>query len=120
MIEEKKHVLADVHIGIHVALAETGETIFDHNGSKLFTPASNLKIITTGCALKVLGPQYRFTTDFLSSGDIDDDGILDGDLVVRGFGDPTLADLRTLDIWRRVRLADKAYNLPHGIEISLE
>ena len=120
MIEEKKHVLADVHIGIHVALAETGETIFDHNGSKLFTPASNLKIITSACALKVLGPQYRFTTDFLSSGDIGDDGVLDGDLVVRGFGDPTLADLRTLDLWRRVKLADKAYNLPHGIEISLE
>ena len=120
MIENTRHALSEVQVGIHVALARTGEVLFDYNGSKLFTPASNLKIITSACALRFLGPQYRFTTDFLTLGKIDDGGVLDGDLVVKGLGDPTLADQKTLELWTRIKSKDKAYGLPHGIETTLE
>jgi PBP4 family serine-type D-alanyl-D-alanine carboxypeptidase len=94
--------------------------IFDHNASKLFIPASNLKIITSACALKTLGPRYRFHTDFLTSSKMRLGGVLDGDLIIRGFGDPTLADLASLRLWKSVPDDDKAYALPHGIETPLE
>lgn len=63
MIEWKTRSLSNIHIGLYVVHADTGKVIFDHNGSKLFTSASNLKIITKACALKTLGPTYRFRTD---------------------------------------------------------
>jgi len=55
-------------------------------------PASTLKAITTATALEVLGAGYRFQTTLQHSGTIDDEGILRGDLIIQGGGDPTLAE----------------------------
>ena len=48
------------------------------------------------------------------------DGVVDGDLMIKGFGDPTIADMASLRLWRTVPDEDKAYALPHGIETPLE
>jgi PBP4 family serine-type D-alanyl-D-alanine carboxypeptidase len=120
LIEGRTRSPSEIHVGIHVALASSGGTVFGHNESKPFIPASNLKIVTSACALDLLGPDYRFNTDFLSQSRWRQDGLLDGDLVLRGFGDPTLADLETVELWKTVPRADKAYGLPHGLEITLE
>ena len=120
LIEGKTESLSNIHIGVCAIDADSGRVIFEHNGSKLFIPASNLKIITTACALMTLGHKYRFRTDFLASSKIRRNGVLDGDLVVRGFGDPTIADLASLRLWKTVPDDDRAYGLPHGIETSLE
>ena len=119
MIEVKAHSLSDIRVGVHVRLVNTSKSIYDYNGSKLFLPASNLKLITSACALSVLGPRFRFDTDFLSTGTIRG-GAMDGDLVVKGYGDPTIVDHASLLWWRRYRGCDKAYNLPHGTEFTLE
>lgn len=53
-------------------------------------PASTLKAVTTATALEVLGPDFTFTTRLELAGSLGDDGVLSGDLVIRGGGDPTL------------------------------
>ena len=52
-------------------------------------PASSLKTVTTAAALEVLGPEFRFSTKLLSGKEIPASGVLDGDLVLAGSGDPT-------------------------------
>lgn len=68
-------------------------------------PASALKTVTTGAALELLGPEFRFETKVLAASDIDANGVLNGNLILRGSGDPTLdiADLDSLadDLIRR-------------------
>ena len=68
-----------------------GDTLYSRNAGKLFMPASNQKLLTGATALAQLGPDYRFTTRFASTGSLRD-GVIDGDLVVLGTGDPTFSD----------------------------
>ncbi|MDQ6736723.1 MAG: D-alanyl-D-alanine carboxypeptidase/D-alanyl-D-alanine-endopeptidase [Gemmatimonadota bacterium] len=69
----------------------SGDTLYAHNPALLMVPASNMKIITSSVALAQLGPAFRFSTTFATRGKIGG-GVLDGDLVVTGRGDPTLSD----------------------------
>ena len=52
-------------------------------------PASNVKLVTTLAALKYLGPNYKFKTKIYTDGSIQN-GVLNGNLYVKGFGDPKL------------------------------
>ena len=62
------------------------------NGNKSLLPASTLKTITTGCALEILGVDYQFATVLQHDGTIDAaTGTLNGNVYIRGSGDPTLA-----------------------------
>lgn len=54
-------------------------------------PASTMKVVTTAVAAELLGPDYRFVTELQTTGTLAEDGTLDGDIVIRGGGDPTLA-----------------------------
>lgn len=63
--------------------------LIDYNGSLKLTPASIVKLITTGAALHILSPSYRFKTEFFYSGQIQD-SVLNGDIIIKGYGDPTL------------------------------
>ncbi len=67
----------------------TGE-VWKHAHSNLsLIPASTLKPLTTATALSVLGSEYRFKTQVQISGSIDSAGILNGNVVLMGGGDPT-------------------------------
>lgn len=76
--------------GASVKSVESGAFIYRLDDTKAFTPASNMKLFTTAVALVRLGPEFRFATELYTNGEIRD-GILHGDLVVRGSGDPTLS-----------------------------
>ena len=65
-----------------------GRTIYDHGGDTPVTPASNEKLITGAVALEVLGPAFTFTTTLLGTVA---DGAVNGDLFLRGGGDPLLS-----------------------------
>lgn len=69
----------------------SGRSIRESNAELNFIPASNLKIITTGLALKRAGTDFRFRTELAYSGEVDSAGCLHGDLYITGGGDPTLA-----------------------------
>jgi D-alanyl-D-alanine carboxypeptidase/D-alanyl-D-alanine-endopeptidase (penicillin-binding protein 4) len=70
---------------------ERGDTLYAHDAGKLLVPASNQKILTAAVALDILGPDYRYETPFIAAGGIRE-GILEGNLLVEGRGDPTISD----------------------------
>ena len=64
--------------------------LFERNGDRLFIPASNAKLLVSTTAWSLLGPDYRVTTSIYGAGALAD-GVLNGDLVIYGRGDPTFS-----------------------------
>lgn len=75
--------------GVDIRSLDTGEHLYDLNAGRLMMPASNMKIVTLAAAADVLGWDYRFMTSLETSAAVEA-GVLKGDLVVRGTGDPTI------------------------------
>ena len=69
----------------------TGETLYNRNGDRRLIPASNTKLLTSTAALEILGPGYRFTTDLRTTG-TRSGSTLQGDIYLRGEGDPTMRE----------------------------
>ena len=69
----------------------SGRVVFAHNSAVGFVPASNEKLPVTYAALKVLGPTFRFPTEVRGQGSLGADGTWTGNLVLKGYGDPTLS-----------------------------
>lgn len=89
--------LGEVHAakalwGILVADRDTGETLYELNADRFFTPASNAKIFTSSLAFATLGPAYQFRTTLESKASLAADGHLRGDLVFVGRGDPDISN----------------------------
>ena len=78
------------HWGLLFVELKSGEVLYEHNRHKLFAPASVTKIFSTSAALDALGVDYRFKTPIFARGEIDSQGKLTGDLILRASGDPTL------------------------------
>ncbi len=76
-------------VGIMVQSAETGEIIYQHNANTMMMPASNEKIPTSAAALLKFGPDFLYQTKIVTNGSIEK-GVLNGDLIVIGSGDPTI------------------------------
>lgn len=84
----KDPAMSQAVVGICIRTAD-GTTIAQHNSKNMLVPASNMKLLSTGAALNLLGPEYRFKTQLGYRGEILD-GTLNGDLYIIGGGDPTL------------------------------
>lgn len=69
--------------------ANTGKLVCEYNPQFRLIPASSLKLVTTAAAMEVLGADYRFSTTLLSTG-VQQGSVLNGDLYLRGTGDPTM------------------------------
>ena len=78
---------------------ESGQVLAELNPDLPLIPASTAKLATAVAALDVLGPEHRFRTELLTSGEVEN-GVLHGDLILRGGGDPLLdlADLLGLAV----------------------
>ncbi|EEF57455.1 D-alanyl-D-alanine carboxypeptidase/D-alanyl-D-alanine endopeptidase [Pedosphaera parvula] len=76
--------------GVKIVSLDTGKTIYEHDANKLCSPASNSKLYTMAMALDRLGPDYRIKTSLYAKGKPDENGVLKGDLVIYGRGDPTI------------------------------
>lgn len=74
----------------------SGKVLREENAGLNFIPASNLKTVTAGAALKRLGADFRFETAVAYSGSVGTDGVLHGDLYIIGGGDPTLGSQAAL------------------------
>jgi D-alanyl-D-alanine carboxypeptidase/D-alanyl-D-alanine-endopeptidase (penicillin-binding protein 4) len=88
--------------GAAVIDLETGEVVFAHNGGVSLAPASNEKLPITFAALSALGGSFRIETDVAGRG-FQRGATWYGDLVLKGYGDPTLssADLHRLALQLR-------------------
>lgn len=74
-----------------------GDVTMEENAGTAFIPASSFKTLTTATALEVLGPDFHFTTELKSTAPIQE-GVIRGDLVIVGGGDPMLK-LDDLKAW---------------------
>jgi D-alanyl-D-alanine carboxypeptidase/D-alanyl-D-alanine-endopeptidase (penicillin-binding protein 4) len=75
--------------GVHVVNLRTGKVLYSRNADHFFVPASNVKLLTTAAGLAQLGPDYRYRTAVYVDGPVED-ATLQGNLIVRGTGDPTI------------------------------
>lgn len=82
--------LGNARWGVYVVSMTDGSIVYQRNSDKLFTPASNMKIYTTGVALDLLGADYRWRTSVYADSQPDAKGYVRGDLILYGRGAPDL------------------------------
>ncbi|MBN2091282.1 D-alanyl-D-alanine carboxypeptidase/D-alanyl-D-alanine-endopeptidase [candidate division KSB1 bacterium] len=99
-------LFANAHWGVAIQSLQNGQYLFLQNENKGFMPASNMKLFTTATALVKLGPDYTFQTEIFRQGKMDPNGVLNGDLIIRGSGDPTLGGRYIPETERKDRMLD--------------
>ena len=78
-------------VSICILNASTGETVCEYNPEESLMPASVLKLLTSAAAIELLGPGYCFKTRIGYTGSLNKiTGLLLGDIVITGGGDPSL------------------------------
>ena len=83
--------LKNASVSFLVADADSFTTLYEYNSGKSLIPASVMKLVTTATALELLGPDYTFITTVGYTREVDKrTGILNGDIVIKGGGDPAL------------------------------
>ncbi|MDQ7778568.1 MAG: D-alanyl-D-alanine carboxypeptidase/D-alanyl-D-alanine-endopeptidase [Planctomycetota bacterium] len=83
--------LSDSKVGVVALDLRTGTEIVARNATEALIPASNAKLLTTAAALDCLGADFEFVTTLYRTGPINGDGVIEGDLVVKGAGDPNIS-----------------------------
>ncbi|MGN6397593.1 MAG: D-alanyl-D-alanine carboxypeptidase/D-alanyl-D-alanine endopeptidase [Mucilaginibacter sp.] len=81
-------------LSLTVLDVKTGEKVFAANPNMGLATASTLKTITTITAFNLLGKDFQYQTQFGYNGSIAADGTLNGDIIIKGSGDPTLGSWR--------------------------
>ena len=90
------------HVAVQVQALDAEQPLLSHNADAALNPASVMKLVTSFAALDRLGPGYAWTTRVWADGPVDD-GVVDGDLVIKGGGDPTLTLERMWLLQRELR-----------------
>lgn len=106
----EKSELASARWGISVVSVTDGRTVYSRNADRLFTPASNMKIFTTGVALDLLGSDYRWRTSVYADTQPDASGTIGGNLRLYGRGAPDLVAQRSNNNPSLAQLAEDLYN----------
>ncbi len=91
-------------LSVFVQDVDSGEIVLKWQDDVPRNPASTMKLLTTLVGLDLLGSTYKWMTDVFALGEIED-GRLDGDLLMRGQGDPFLVTER---VWQMLRLVRQA------------
>jgi D-alanyl-D-alanine carboxypeptidase/D-alanyl-D-alanine-endopeptidase (penicillin-binding protein 4) len=89
-------------LSVYVENLDSGEAVLKWNEDVPRNPASVLKLLTTFVALDILGPAYTWKTEAYLLGETVGD-VLDGDLLVKGYGDPFLVTERVWQMLRDIR-----------------
>jgi D-alanyl-D-alanine carboxypeptidase/D-alanyl-D-alanine-endopeptidase (penicillin-binding protein 4) len=88
---KKDNELQNASLSLCAIDAKTGVQICEYNSKLSLIPASTLKIVTTASALQLLGKDFKYETLLQYSGTFDkESGIINGDLYIKGGGDPSL------------------------------
>ncbi len=86
--------IKDAHASAVFIDVESGKKVLGHNENKLLNPASTIKLLTSLMILNEKGENYQYETKLLYAGKIEKDGTLEGNLIIRGSGDPSLGSAR--------------------------
>ena len=76
-------------VGIFVQEVNAKSPLLAYGADRAFNPGSTMKLVTTYAGLELLGPAYTWKTEFYSLGTVEG-GVLDGDLIIKGYGNPKL------------------------------
>lgn len=87
--ELKKAGIPESSVGVYVADVQSSKPIIATNADVAMNPASVMKLVTTYAGLELLGPAYTWGTELSVRGEIVGD-VLNGDLLIKGYGDPSL------------------------------
>lgn len=85
------------NVAVYVQAVESKTPILNHNADKSMNPASVMKLVTTNAALDLLTPNYRWKTEIYRDGEVSSNGVLQGDLIIKGYGDPSF---KAQEFWR--------------------
>jgi len=86
-------------VSIVVQQSDSDRPLIAWNARRAMNPASTMKLLTTFAGLEILGPAYQWKTEAYLNGTLDD-GILNGDLIFKGYGDPKLT-IEQFWLWLR-------------------
>lgn len=89
ILDSKK--VSDAHIGISIYSLDNNTNVFTLNPEQNFTPASIVKLLTTSAALHYLGKNFTYSNKLYLDGSVQKNGEFIGNLIIRGFGDPTIS-----------------------------
>jgi len=96
------HAMNDDEYALWLAPVEGGAPLLEHRADAALNPASTIKLVTAWTALQKLGPDYRWRTRFVSGAPLVN-GVLKGDLVWVGVGDPRFTEDDLLSMLRDLR-----------------
>ena len=77
--------------GAMVVSLTRGDSLFSRNADTRLLPASTMKLFTSALVFERLGPEHTFSTDVLRDGPLEAGGIVRGNLILRGDGDPSMS-----------------------------
>ncbi|MEM9385706.1 MAG: D-alanyl-D-alanine carboxypeptidase/D-alanyl-D-alanine-endopeptidase [Pseudomonadota bacterium] len=97
------HGVPAEHVSVYVHEVGIDDPAFVHLADTARNPASTMKLLTTYAALDSLGPGYTWYTQVFAEGEVQN-GVLHGDLVLQGGGDPYLVAERLWLLQQRLRL----------------
>jgi len=84
-------VMQNAAISFYISDTDSNKVIYEFNSRQSLTPASIMKLVTTAAALELLGPDHKFRTGIGYTGKLNKrTGSLNGDIVIKGGGDPVL------------------------------
>ncbi len=78
-------------VGISIFSISKDKYLYEYNPDRPLVVASNMKLFTTATALVYLGAGFEYKTEIFYRGDISVDGKLDGDIIIKGSGDPNIS-----------------------------
>jgi D-alanyl-D-alanine carboxypeptidase/D-alanyl-D-alanine-endopeptidase (penicillin-binding protein 4) len=81
--------IPETAVGLYVQDVGASRPVVAHGAERALNPASTMKLVTTYSALELIGSAYTWSTEVYATGAVQDD-VLDGDLVIKGYGDPKL------------------------------
>ncbi len=89
-------------VAAYVQDVDGGSLLVAHNATQTMNPASTMKLVTTYAALELLGPTYTWKTEVYAGGKLEG-GVLQGNLILKGYGDPKLTLENFWLLLRRLR-----------------
>lgn len=99
-------ILGREHVTVTIRDRENGKELYSFRGQHLMRPASNMKLVSGAAALSILGESYKFKTEVYIDGHVEN-GVLHGNLYIKGGGDPTLNEEAFLQFAEKL----KAYGI---------
>jgi len=100
----KKVSIPQSNVAVYVQAVDETVPLISHNANKSFNPASVMKLVTTNAALDLLTPAYRWKTEVYRDGEVKG-GLLNGNLIIKGYGDPSF---NVEEFWRLLMAVQQA------------